>query len=44
MEGPSAAHFIFIPGVLLIGLVLGYVMGSRSARAEIETRKRRARE
>ncbi len=44
MEGPSSAHFIFIPGVLLIGLVLGYVMGSRAAQAEKEKRKRRARE
>ncbi len=44
MEGPSAAHFIFIPAVLLIGLVLGYVMGGRSARAELEKRKRRVRE
>jgi hypothetical protein len=37
-------HVIFIPGVLLIGIVLGYVMGSRAARAEIEKRRRRARE
>jgi hypothetical protein len=28
---PSAAHLIFIPGVLLIGVVIGWVLGSRAA-------------
>ena len=28
---PTAAHFIFIPAVLLIGLVIGWVLGSRAA-------------
>jgi hypothetical protein len=28
---PSASHFIFIPGVLLIGVVIGWVLGSRAA-------------
>jgi hypothetical protein len=37
-------HVIFIPGVLLIGIVLGFVMGGRAARAEMEKRRRRARE
>jgi len=44
MNTPGPEHFIFIPGVLLIGLVLGYVLGGRAARAEIERRRRRARE
>jgi hypothetical protein len=44
MNTPGPEHFIFIPGVLLVGLVLGYVMGIRAARAEIERRRRRARE
>ena len=44
MNAPGPEHFIFIPGILLIGIVLGYVMGSRSARAELERRRRRARE
>ena len=29
---PTASHFIFIPGVLLIGIVIGWVLGSRAAR------------
>ena len=27
----SAAHFIFIPGVLLIGVVIGWILGGRAA-------------
>ena len=41
---PSTAHFVFIPGVLLVGLVIGYIMGQRAARADIERRRKRARE
>lgn len=41
---PGPEHFLFIPGVLLIGVVVGYVMGSRAARADAEKRRRRARE
>jgi hypothetical protein len=44
MNTPGPEHFIFIPGVLLIGLVIGYIMGTRAAKAEIERRRRRARE
>ena len=41
---PTAAHVIFIPGVLLVGLVFGYVLGARSARAEIARKKARLKE
>jgi proteasome assembly chaperone (PAC2) family protein len=34
-------HVIYIPGVLLLGLTLGYIMGARAVRKEIE--KGRAR-
>jgi hypothetical protein len=44
MNTPGPEHFLFIPGVLLIGVVIGYIMGVRAARAEIERRRRRARE
>jgi hypothetical protein len=44
MNTPGPEHFIFIPGVLLIGIVVGYIMGMRAARAEIDRRRRRARE
>jgi hypothetical protein len=44
-EMPSS-HFIFIPSVLLIGIVIGWVLGSRAARDAYaaELRKREARE
>ena len=42
----TAAHFIFIPSVLLIGIVIGWVLGSRAARDAYaaELRKREERE
>jgi hypothetical protein len=42
---PTASHFIFIPGVLLIGVVIGWILGSRAAQDAMasEVRKREAR-
>src|SRR5205814_1465010 len=31
-EAMTAGHFIFIPAVLLVGVVIGWVLGSRAAR------------
>jgi hypothetical protein len=28
---PTAAHFLYIPAVLLIGIVIGWILGSRAA-------------
>lgn len=44
-EMPSS-HFIFIPAVLLIGLVIGWILGSRAARDAyaVELRRREERE
>lgn len=44
MGTPGPEHLIFIPGILMIGIVLGYILGTRSARAEIERKRKRARE
>jgi len=42
----TAGHFIFIPCVLLIGVVIGWVLGSRAAAdaygAELKRREERA--
>jgi hypothetical protein len=42
----TAGHFIFIPTVLLIGVVIGWILGSRAARdayaAELRRRDERA--
>ena len=42
---PTAAHFIFIPTVLLIGVVVGWILGSRAAQDAYasEMRKREKR-
>lgn len=37
-------HVIFIPGVLIVGLTLGYTMGLRAARAEIAKKRKRLEE
>jgi hypothetical protein len=37
-------HVIFIPGVLLVGLALGYVMGAKAARKEIERARARLKQ
>jgi hypothetical protein len=37
-------HFIFIPAVLLVGMVIGYIMGARAVRADREKKRRRAKE
>lgn len=46
MAGMSAGHFIFIPAVLLIGIVIGWILGSRAARdayaLELKRREERA--
>lgn len=46
MGGMTAAHFIFIPAVLLVGIVIGWILGSRVARdayaAELRRREDRA--
>ena len=28
---PTAAHFIYIPVVLILGVVIGWILGSRAA-------------
>jgi hypothetical protein len=42
----TAGHFIFIPSVMLIGVIIGWVLGSRAARdayaQEIKRREERA--
>ena len=37
-------HVIFIPSVLLVGLVLGWTLGARAARAEHERREKERKE
>ena len=43
----TAGHFIFIPSVLLVGVVIGWILGSRAARdayaAELRRRDEKAK-
>jgi hypothetical protein len=43
----TSAHFLFIPAVLLIGVIIGWILGSRAAAdafgAEIKRRDERAK-
>ena len=43
-EKMSAAHLIFIPAVLLIGMVIGWVLGGRAAADAFAMQQRRAAE
>lgn len=44
MGDMSASHFIFIPAVLLIGVVIGWVLGSRAAQDAFAAELRRREE
>jgi Tfp pilus assembly protein PilF len=39
---PTAAHFIYIPGVLLLGMVVGWILGSRAAADAYAAKLRRS--
>lgn len=47
MGDMTAAHFIFIPATLLVGVVIGWILGSRAAQdafaAELRRREEKAR-
>jgi len=37
-------HIIYIPGVLMVGITIGYILGARAVRAELARLKKRAKE
>lgn len=39
---PNAAHFIYIPAILLVGIVIGWILGSRAAADAYAARLRRS--
>ncbi len=43
---PAAGHFVYIPAILLLGLVVGWILGSRAAAdayaADLRRREERA--
>lgn len=41
---PTAAHFIYIPAVLILGIVIGWILGSRAAADAYAAQLRRIQE
>jgi hypothetical protein len=41
---PTAAHFLYIPGVLILGIVVGWILGSRAAADAYAAQLRRAQQ
>ncbi|MGZ3417431.1 MAG: hypothetical protein ACXVEF_29850 [Polyangiales bacterium] len=40
----TVEHFIFIPGVLLVGIAIGWNLGTNAMRKEIERRQAKMKE
>jgi hypothetical protein len=36
-------HIVYIPGVLLVGMTIGYILGARAVRAEVARMKEKAK-
>jgi hypothetical protein len=44
MDLPTSAHFIYIPGVLILGLVVGFIWGARVTREAYTLAQKQAEE
>ena len=40
----TGEHVLFIPGVLMVGMFLGFILGTRAARNQFELAQKRAAE
>ena len=40
----TSSHLIFIPGMILIGLFLGFILGTRAAKNQFDLQRRREEE
>lgn len=38
---PSSAHIIYIPAMILVGVMLGFILGSRAARNAFDMERKR---
>jgi hypothetical protein len=41
---PPSSHFIYIPVIFILGIVIGFVLGSKATRDEIALAQRKAAE
>ncbi len=39
----TVEHVIFIPGVLLVGIMVGFLLGAKAVRSEVARMKERAK-
>ena len=44
MDLPSSAHFVYIPGILILGLVVGFIWGARLTRESFALEAKRQQE
>ncbi len=42
MDLPPSSHFIYIPAVLILGIIVGFIMGSRATRDAYALEQRHA--
>jgi hypothetical protein len=40
----TSSHILFIPGVLLVGLFLGFILGTRAAKNQFDLQRKREEE
>jgi hypothetical protein len=40
----TSSHILFIPGVLMIGAFIGFILGARAARNQIDLQRKRNEE
>jgi len=40
----TSGHIIFIPGMIMIGMFLGFILGARAARNQFDLQQRRTEE
>ena len=40
----TSSHIIFIPGVLMVGMFLGFILGARAARNQFDLQAKRQQE
>jgi hypothetical protein len=40
----TSSHIIFIPGILMVGMFLGFILGTRAARNQFDLQRKREAE
>ena len=40
----TSSHILFIPGILMVGMFLGFILGARAARNQADLERRRDEE